>query len=191
MMGGARCEGPADRADDTQELIVPTNYPLVGASIGQRPRHNDQIFGTATLAGFVNIDGVVYGLTNHHAIFGSDRMDAYDPLTEPNAVVDQPSEGDLMRTLLDLNPLINKAEKRVPIESWVADKKEKRDICDRYLSSDARKLGSVIRSSGIRLSRAPGRHRLDWALICMNENERCPDPSLFVNQVCKSCFSHW
>ncbi|KAJ5032396.1 uncharacterized protein L3040_009001 [Drepanopeziza brunnea f. sp. 'multigermtubi'] len=93
----------------------------------------------------------VYGLTKHRAIFGGDRMHVYNPLTEPEVILDQPSE-------VHASPVLG--------------------------SSDARELGSVQSSSGIRVSRArpSRRHRVDWALINVDQNNCCPDRSLLVNQ---------
>ncbi|KAI9053383.1 hypothetical protein LZ554_002342 [Drepanopeziza brunnea f. sp. 'monogermtubi'] len=80
---------------------------------------------------------------------------------------------------------INRAEKRVPVPSWVADMKRKRDTCERFLTSDVRELGIVHSSSGIRVSRARAgrRHRVDCALINVDQNNRCLDQSFLVNQL--------
>ncbi|KAL2062791.1 hypothetical protein VTL71DRAFT_5863 [Oculimacula yallundae] len=186
IMEGRRDGFMADKEDEdeveTDKLVEPPlppiSYPHVGSSIGLSRKYKDIKTGTGTLAGFLQIDGTIYGLTNHHVVFGTDRKEAFptneEERTRTTLVVNQPSTGDLESLKLRVNIRIKNFERlQAKKELSESDKKKLNELKTSLAeyntwTEDKCQLGTIWKTSGVRLSSKTStghQHRMDWALI--------------------------
>ena len=176
-----------------QPILDPTQYPLIGSSIAIS-RKEKVSAGHGTLGGYVLVDGVIMGLTNHHVAVGDSRVEAFPIVKEEISRASyhfmQPAEGDLeerkddhvtrLQTLKDFQAAKNSiaydsemssiSTSLAKLELWTLEK------CV---------LGTVWRSSGIRAREGIKNRsfRLDWALIWLDNPKRFSEPDRFVNEV--------
>ena len=200
-------EGRRTTNEDTSgigELPMPIQYPHIGSSIG---RKDSEAIGT--LGGYVQIDGEIMGITNHHVAIGT-RLEAFPTAEEELSGVTfeilQPAERDLHTRIasceVDLEEELNEAtakRKKEPTSSYEVENKElqiqKRQIRLKELEIQLKELrswtpercvlGSVWKTSGLRAREAEKFRcfRLDWALIKLSNTSRFQDPKNLVNEV--------
>lgn len=182
-----------DNPSANQPILDPTLYPLIGSSIAIS-RKEKVLTGRGTLGGYVLVDGVIMGLTNHQVAFGDSRLEAFptagEEISRASYHFMQPAEGDLeerkddheirLQTLKDFQAAKNStaynsemssiSTSLAKLELWTLEK------CV---------LGTVWRSSGIRAREGieNRRFRLDWALIWLDNPERFSEPDGFVNEI--------
>lgn len=186
----------ADLYPAIEPLPIPTAYPLAGASIGV-PVKPERV---GTLGGYVEVDGKVYGLTNHHI--------AFDPLEHPAAFPTekeksenqscqffQPSKRDIVqrvnglksnRKFWEQKQKSNDDPDNVAAEQILAIDKELKNF-QPWLNSKACRIGKLWKSSGLRTRGVDDvelNFGLDWALIELGNSVRfTTGEATFVNSV--------
>jgi hypothetical protein len=193
VMEGQRTT-PYGWTSEAEPLPTPEKYPYVGASIAMSSKHGNISGVSSTLAGYIQVDKKVVGLTNHCVLFGDRPMNAFPTEQEAAAGVSytilHPAERDLKDRVRDLKRhrrgLVEQQTKREDPSLNTA----RISLVDRELADlqpwtyDASVLGRVWRSSGLRARSAPGlKCRLDWALIELENPQRFTGPQTFVNEV--------
>ncbi|CZS92135.1 uncharacterized protein RCO7_00720 [Rhynchosporium graminicola] len=192
---------PEERDDGLYPLPPPVEYPHVGASIALR-RDMAVASGVGTLAGYVEVDGKVYGLTNHHVVLGSDRKEAFPTRAEKKAgtrlVVVQPATLDLeeliqkvksQRTRLSSKTKKTKSDEEEikKLDSHIESYKSYLDRGEDTLDRGAKaQMGTVFQTSGKETGSVTTTghcHRMDWALIELDNPARFKDPELLVNEL--------
>jgi len=126
--------------------------PTMGASIGRRESQDD----TATLGGYVLVDGITHILTVHH-LFEEEGKSVYDNgrLRESQYQITQPSEQDIRdinAEILSLRDRIGLLEaEQATLLEWMAQLKELEKL-QATIPGDERlwRFGEVIASSGYR-----------------------------------------
>ena len=128
--------------------------------------------GCGTLGGYVLVDGVKYGLTNHHVCFGFMRSEPYPNEAEiiPRYAIKQPAEDDLESTLASLRDQEMSMEDVQAPETVLNPLREKIRLFESW-KSENRTIGYVYRSSGLRAcdGEVGIRFRMDWALIRLED----------------------
>jgi hypothetical protein len=170
------------------QLPMPIQYPHIGSSIARKGSE-----GVGTLGGYVQIDGEIMGITNHHVAFGS-RLEAFPTAEGESSGVTcemlQPAERDLHDSITSYEeeldavtgehiqePTSSREAKITKLQLQLEELKSwKPEMC---------LLGSVWKTSGVRarIAEKPLRFRLDWALIKLDNTSRFPDPKNLVNKV--------
>lgn len=126
--------------------------PTMGASIGRRGSQDD----TATLGGYVLVDGIAHILTVHH-LFEEEKDLAYNSgrLRKGQYRVTQPSEQDIRDIdveILSLRNSIGRFEaEQTTLMEWMAQLKELEKL-QSWIPKDERlwQFGEVVASSGYR-----------------------------------------
>lgn len=181
--------------------------PTMGASIGRRESQDD----TATLGGYVLVDGITHILTVHH-LFEDEGKSVYDNgrLRESQYQITQPSEQDIRdinAEILSLRDRIGLLEaEQATLLEWMAQLKELEKL-QATIPGDERfwRFGEVVASSGYR-NRVPRKApnaqssrglgsgvpiTMDWAVCSVPEDrvglneidvaEPCPQTSALSN----------
>jgi uncharacterized protein involved in tolerance to divalent cations len=170
--------------------------PYIGSSIALSNKHNDIRAGCGTLGGYVSIDGVIYGLTNHHVALGNYRDEPFPLESEKDTklFINQPAEKDLKRNLEYLEKRIPGLEKQIGGGDESEENERRREIAQMQEKvqrlkmlqcEDKIDIGHIYRSSGIRArdeSQGP-KHHLDWALIKIENSNRVAAQNQIVNKV--------
>lgn len=107
---------------EAKELPVPENYPRIGVSIGMSSKHGNISRVSSTLAGYIQVDKKVVGLTNNCVLFGDRPSHAFPTEHEASAGVSytviQPAEWDLKEAIDNLKDdrkeLLELKEKTMP-----------------------------------------------------------------------------
>jgi hypothetical protein len=174
------------------QLPMPIQYPHIGSSIA---RKSSETIGT--LGGYIQIDGEIMGITNHHVVFGSGldaRLEAFPNAAEESSGVTyemfQPAECDLHASIESYKAELDALtiEQIQEPSSRRKAKIEKLQIQLEELRSwkpERCLLGSVWKTSGVRAraTEKPLRFRLDWALIKLGNTLRFLDPKNLANKV--------
>lgn len=174
-------------------VLPPVQYPHIGSSVARK----DSEAVVSTLGGYVQIDGEIIGVTNHHVAVGS-RLEAFPTAEEESSKVTydilQPAKRDLDELISHRDELLEES-----IEEGVrnATSSSESTIKERQIQLDELKswtperclLGRVRKTSGLRARAAenPHRFRFDWALIKLGNASRFPDHKNLVNQVKDGC----
>lgn len=201
MADGRRqtCHG---RFYERGELIMPMEYPLLGSSIGRSKKLHGPS-GTGTLGGYISVDGEIMAITNHHVVFGAFRMEAYPSAKEETDkttyTILQPSENDLDAQIERLNFRMGrlKEDEKGPT-AYGNEKEEMAEVTSELRdlgkwTHEKSIIGSVWNSSGIRVREVdkPGRFRMDWALLKLNNASRFTEPNKFSNEVTQFATCLW
>ena len=171
------------------QLPMPIQYPHIGSSIARKGSE-----GVGSLGGYVQIDGEIMGITNHHVAFGSSRLEAFPTAEEESSRVAyemlQPAERDLHDHITSYKDELDELTKK-QIQKPTSSREEKIKKLQLQLEEfkscrpEMCLLGSVWKTSGVRAraSEKPHRFRLDWALIKLGNPSRFLDPTNLVNKV--------
>ncbi|CZR63012.1 uncharacterized protein PAC_12909 [Phialocephala subalpina] len=178
---------------DVAELLPDQQgkIPLVGASIAVSREHIEFKTGCGTLGGYVMVDGITYGLTNHHVCLGPHRYSAFPSESEEGKIVwiSQPAAKDFEDTMKSLETTLAALKKRKVPDQANITVFENRIRRLQELKSNGLNIGYIYKTSGIRVrDPVPGEDRekpykLDWALIKMENSTRIPSQGDLVNEV--------
>lgn len=185
----------ADFATDIPEpLMALAKYPLVGASIGAVATDCGTL---GTLGGYIVADGTVYALTNHHVVFGKDRVEPFPSPTEisDSVIIHQPPKSELDRAIeteeyavtIHENFLKRTSDtnEREIHESQIRIHQNRLKTLRKWYGMSLT-LGTVTKSSGISMIPVSRRSR-DWAVVKVGDEDRgTADTTKFINEASDS-----
>jgi len=178
---------------DIEPLMDPEKYPLVGASIGPLNERTDVASPVGTLGGYIVADGTVYALTNHHVVFGDDRLEPFPSPTEisNSIIIHQPPKRELDRGIDTEEYIISYLESpqskkhRATYELELKIHQNRLAMSRKWYDMPLT-LGTVTGSSGKSIIPALGRSA-DWAIIKVGNDDRgTADTTKFVNEASNS-----